>query len=161
MSRLFTPRNFGSVGRLARAGDWITPRRRRWDVFPVPAGYTRALYNQRSNTATIRYGFIGLYATGVDPPTGGFTPNMVAGMPVVRFVVQETGTNNVVIRCGDGNQQLPGVATLSLTIEGFGALSLPWVGGSQRYQVTSASFWTFMSDPARLNKIIGVNGMPA
>ena len=112
--------------------------------FAVPAGYSRALLNQRNYpVGSIRYG----YSISAGETTyGGFTPDIVGGVQIARFTVQETGTNNVIIRFGDGNQQVPGVNTLAMTIEGFGALSAVWSAGSTRYQVTSASFWTFLSD---------------
>lgn len=126
-----------------------------------PAGYSRALFNERSIPPAIeRYGFVGVYTSVGEKAYGAVSPDIVGGVQIVRFATQAPATNNVVIRFGsDGVTQVPGVNTINLTIQSFGALTLTW--SSSRYVATSTPFWNFVSNPANVGRVFGINGFPA
>lgn len=129
-----------------------------WPPYNPPGGYAYGLYNQFS-AATSRYGcvIIGLGET----PYGDLWPRKARGLPIARLTTQSGGQSN--IRMGlDGITQVPGVATITLTFQGGPAnVSFPWNGASSVYRAASPALYTYLSNAAQQNRVIGINGFPA
>jgi hypothetical protein len=105
-------------------------------------------------------------ANGNTSPAGGgsygkIIPGAIASGPIIFGVISTPTSTAFRVRFGvGGNEQVPGVTSFTLTIEGYGTITVTWNGTALLYELTGASaIRTFLLN--NIGRSLTVSGFPA